>query len=110
MKTRLLAVLAALSFAPACAVDSNWYLMDSGYSIHPVPGDELGYKIEVHRNQLKQLGGDLNSAQFNRFIAERLKEHGMCLSGWQPLRCIEDGSCVQQTARSVTVAGRCFVP
>jgi len=110
MKTRLLAVLAVLALAPSCAVDSNWYLMDSGYSINPVPGDDLGYAVEIHRSQLKQLGGEVNSAAVNLFVAERLKWHGMCLSGWQPLPCVADGSCVLQTARSVTLPGRCFVP
>ena len=84
--------------------------MDSGYSINPVTGDELAYQIEIHRNQLAQLGGDVNSPEVNRFVAEHLKWHGMCLSGWRPLPCVADGSCVQQTARSVTVTGRCFVP
>jgi hypothetical protein len=109
MKTSLLAALAA-GLLGACAVNSNWYLMDSGYSINPVAGDDLGYTVEIHRNQLKQLGGDVNSAQLHHFIVERMKWHGICLSGWQPLPCVKDGSCVRQTARSVTVTGRCFTP
>jgi hypothetical protein len=91
----------------SCAVGSNWYLMDSGYSINPVDGDARGYAVEVHVNQLKQLGGDVRSAEFRHFVAERMKWHGLCLNGWQPLPCVQDGSCVQHTRRSVTVTGRC---
>ena len=91
----------------SCAVGSNWYLMDSGYSINPIDGDAQGYAVEVHVNQLKQLGGDVNSAEARLFIAERLKWHGVCPAGWQPLPCAHDGSCVQRTRRSVTVPGRC---
>jgi hypothetical protein len=94
----------------SCAVGSNWYLMDSGYSINPVDGDAQGYAVEVHVNQLKQLGGDVNSAEARLFIAERLKWHGVCPAGWQPLPCVQDGSCVQRTRRSVTVTGRCVTP
>jgi len=108
MKRRLLAAVVAALVLPACAVDSNWYLMDSGYSINPVAGQSDSYAIEVHRNQLKQLGGDVNSAEFRRFVAERLRWHGLCPQGWQPLSCVQDGSCLQQTSRSVTVAGRCL--
>jgi len=108
MIRRLPAVLAALALLSSCAVDSNWYLMDSGYSINPVAGDPDGYAIEIHLNQLKQLGGDVNSARVNLYIAEHLKSHGLCRAGWQPLPCVQDGSCVQHTARSVTVTGRCL--
>ena len=94
----------------SCAVGSNWYLMDSGYSINPVDGDAQAYAVEVHVNQLKQLGGDVNSAEARLFIAERLKWHGVCPAGWQPLPCVQDGSCVQRTRRSVTVPGRCVTP
>jgi hypothetical protein len=108
MTCRLLAVLTALALLPACALDSNWYLMDSGYSINPVDGEPDAYAVEIHLNQLKQLGGDVNSAQVRLFIAEHLKSHGLCRAGWQPLACVRDGSCVQRTSRSVTVAGRCM--
>lgn len=91
----------------ACAVDSNWYLMDEGYSINPLPGGEWGFAVEVHLNQLKQLGGEVNSAEFRHYVAERLKWHGMCPAGWTPLACVADGSCLQHTRRSVTVSGRC---
>jgi hypothetical protein len=106
MIRRLLAALFALLLA-SCAVDSNWYLMDSGYSINPVDGDTDAYMVEVHLNQLKQLGGEVNSAEFRHFIAERIKWHGFCAAGWQLLPCVQDGSCVQHTRRSVTVPGRC---
>jgi hypothetical protein len=101
------AVALASTLLLGCAVESNWALMDSGYSINPLPGDDQVYAIEVHRNQLKQLGGEVNSAEFNRFVATRLKWHGLCPNGWQPLACVKDGSCLQQTPRSVTVTGRC---
>ena len=92
----------------SCAVGSNWYLMDSGYSINPVEGDAQAYAVEVHVNQLKQLGGDLHSAEFHRFVREGLKDHGICAAGWEPLPCVQDGSCVEHTRRSVTVHGRCL--
>ena len=104
----LFAAALASTLLLGCAVESNWFLMDSGYSINPVDGDDQGYTIEVHRNQLKQLGGDVNSAEFNLFVAARLKRHGLCPKGWQPLACVQDGSCIQQTRRSVTVPGRCI--
>lgn len=110
MIRRLLPALCAALVLASCAVDSNWYLMDSGYSINPVEGDAQAYAIEVHLNQLKQLGGEVNSAEFRLFVAERLKIHGICLKGWQPLPCVADGSCVQHTRRSVTVPGRCASP
>jgi hypothetical protein len=106
---RLLCLAATLLLA-SCAIDSNWYLMDSGYSINPVDGDPDGYAVEMHLNQLKQLGGEVNSAEVRLFIAERLKWHGVCPKGWQPLACVQDGSCIQHTSRSVTLTGRCIAP
>ena len=106
MIKRLLGLCAA-SLLASCAMDSNWYLMDSGYSINPVAGDPDAYAVEVHLNQLKQLGGDVNSAKVRLFVAERLKWHGVCPAGWQPLPCVQDGSCLQRTRRSVTLTGRC---
>ena len=97
-------LLAACSWTPS----SNWYLMDEGYSIDAVnPG---GFAMEVHLNQLKQLGEDVTSPRFRRFVSERLKWHEICPSGWVFLPCVEDGSCVQRTGRSVTIAGRCTTP
>ena len=95
----------AVLLLASCAAGSNWHLMDSGYSIDPLEGDQLA--VEVHVNQLKQLGGEINGAQFRRFVGERLKWHELCPSGWAPLPCVEDGSCVQRTERSVTIRVRC---
>lgn len=106
MTRRPLAALCALLLS-SCAVGGNWYLMDSGYSINPVDGVADAYAVEVHLNQLQQLGGDVNSPEFRHFVAERIKWHGFCERGWQPLPCVHDGSCVQHTRRSVTVTGRC---
>ena len=108
MRLIYLACLAATLLLGACSVRSNWYLMDSGYSINPLDGDPNGYTVEVHVNQLKQIGNDVNSAEFRRYVSERLKWHGICPTGWQPADCVKDGSCVMKTARSVTVAGRCL--
>ena len=99
--------LCAASLLCACTMGSNWYLMDSGYSINPVAGDPGVYAVEMHLNQLKQLGGDVNGAEARLFIAERLKWRGVCPAGWQPLPCVQDGSCLQRTRRSVTITGRC---
>jgi hypothetical protein len=104
LRRSLLPVLAALLLS-ACSVGSNWYLMDSGYSIDAHDNDE--FAIEVHLNQLKQLGGEIRSAEFRLFVSQRLKWHGVCERGWEPLACVEDGSCVQHTRRSITVPGRC---
>jgi len=102
---RLLAPAVILLASCAWAPSSNWHLVDEGYSIDAVNSAE--FVMEVHVNQLKQLGGEINSPEFRRFVAERLKWHRMCSSGWAFLPCIEDGSCVQRTRRSVTVTGRC---
>jgi hypothetical protein len=94
-------LLASCAWEPS----SNWYLMDSGYSIDAVePGE---FVMELHLNQLRQLGGEISGPRVRLFVAERLQWHGMCPAGWAFLPCIEDGSCVQRTHRSVTVAGRC---
>ena len=104
LSARLPVIIAALLLA-SCAAGSNWHLMDSGYSIEPLEGDQLA--VEVHHNQVKQLGGELNGAEFRRFVGERLKWHELCPSGWAPLPCVADGSCVQRTERSVTIRVRC---
>lgn len=110
MIQRLFCLGAVMLLASCGSVGSNWYLMDSGYSINPVAGDPDAYAVEVHLNQLKQLGGEVNSPEFRHFVAERIKWHGLCAKGWQPLPCVRDGSCVQRTRRSVTVTGRCVAP
>jgi hypothetical protein len=105
LRRSLLPVLAALLLA-SCSVGSNWYLMDSGYSIDVRENDE--FAIEVHVNQLKQLGGEIHSAEFRLFVSQRVKWHGVCERGWEPLACADDDSCIQHTRRSVTVPGRCL--
>jgi hypothetical protein len=109
MSAKPLLLLGALLLA-ACGLTprSNWYLMDEGYSLDSTKAGE--FAMEVHLNQLKQLGGEINSPRFRHFVADRLKWHELCPSGWEFLPCIEDGSCVQRTGRSVTVAGRCAAP
>jgi len=99
--------LCAAALLASCSLHSNWYLMSSGYSINPVDGEDNEYLVEVHVNQLKQLGGEINSAEFRLFVTKRLSWHGLCPGGWQLLPCVEDGSCVQHTKRSVTVPLRC---
>ena len=107
MSARLLAAVAA-ALLGSCSMSSNWHLIDSGYSIERLKSGD--FAIEVHVNQLKQLGGDVQSAQFRQFVAEGLKSHALCPTGWTPLACVGDGSCVQHTTRSVTVLGRCVEP
>ena len=79
--------------------------MSSGYSID---SENDGFAVEVHLNQLKQLGGKVRSAEFRRFVSERLKWHHLCPLGWELLPCVDDGSCIRRTRRSVTVSGRCI--
>jgi hypothetical protein len=106
--SRLIPGFLAAGLLGACAVSSNWHLVDSGYSIvPPVAGGDDAFAYEIHLNQLRQLGGDINSAEFHRFVAAGLKDHGICRAGWEPLPCVQDSSCVQHTRRSVTVHGRC---
>jgi hypothetical protein len=89
-----------------CASGSGeWHLFDAGYSIDAAsPSD---FVFQVHVNQLKQLGGDVNTPKFKLFAAERLKWYGMCLAGWTPLPCADDGSCIERTSSTVSVPGRC---
>ncbi|HEV2430849.1 MAG TPA: hypothetical protein VGT43_04985 [Burkholderiales bacterium] len=100
-------LLCVASVLASCAwsESSKWHLLDSGYSINAI--DPIQVSIEMHVNQLKQLGGEINAPQFRQFVAERLKWHGMCPLGWAPLPCVEDGSCVHRTRSSVTVPGHC---
>lgn len=107
MRHRLLGLLIA-PLLGACSIGSSWYLMDSGYAVHPVPEDKHAYAVEVHLNQFKQLGGEVNSPEFRLYVTEQLKYHGLCPKGWQPLPCVADGSCVQRSNRSVTATGRCL--
>ncbi len=106
MRINLLCVCAvALLASCAFSAKSEWHLLDAGYSIDTVAPDQFAF--EVHLNQLKQLGGEVTTPQFRLFVAERLKWYGMCPSGWSPMPCVEDGSCIRRTDRSVTVPGRC---
>jgi hypothetical protein len=107
MKHPLNLFLCAVALLASCAwsESSNWHLLDEGYAIDAKSTNEV--TVEVHVNQLKQLGGEVNAPQFRQFVAERLKWHGMCPAGWAPLPCVEDGSCLHRTKRSVTVPGRC---
>jgi len=102
---RPLLVAALLGLTTSCA-SSNWHLLDEGYAINPADDDAIA--VEMHLNQLKRLGGDVNSSEFRLFVADRLKWHGLCPSGWAALPCVQEGSCIQRTSRSVTVLGRCL--
>jgi hypothetical protein len=105
----IIAVSASASLA-SCSwpLDSNWHLIDEGYSIDAVDRNE--FMIEMHLNQLKELGGEIRGAKFHSFVFQQLKSHGLCPSGWELLPCVENGSCIQRTRRSVTVPGRCTAP
>jgi hypothetical protein len=96
-------VLAAVLFLAGC---ESFMLARSGYTLDVAPyGDE--FAIRVHVNELNQLGGDIESAQFHLYVAERLRRHGHCLGGWEKQLCAEPQHCVQRTDTSVTVFGRC---
>lgn len=101
-------LICATALLASCAFpeSSKWHLADEGYAINAKNAEEFFF--EMHVNQLKQLGGDTNSPKFRQYVAQRLKLRGRCLSGWEPLPCAEDGSCLQRTSRSVTVPGRCL--
>ena len=101
----LLLCVATLLASCAWSESSKIHLLDSGYSINAI--DPIQVSIEMHVNQLKQLGGEINAPQFRLFVAERVKWHGMCPLGWAPLPCVEEGSCVHRTRSTVTVPGRC---
>ena len=96
----------ALALAAGCSLGSDWMLAESGYSLDLAPyGDE--FAIRVHVNQLRQLGGDIDSPLFHHYVAERLKRHGLCPGGWERQLCAEIELCVHRTNFSVTVYGRC---
>lgn len=101
-------VCAAIALA-SCAWSprSTWYLLDEGYSINPVKGDDDAYAVEIHVNQLKRLGGEIQSPEVRRFVFERLTWHEGCKGAWQMLPCVADGSCIRHTSRSVTIFARC---
>ena len=109
MNRHLLGLTAALLVAGCGAVDldSDLMLARSGYSLDLAPyGDE--FAIRVHVNELKQLGGDIKSAEFHLYVAERLRRQGRCRGGWEEQLCAEPEHCVHRTRNSVTVFGRCI--
>jgi hypothetical protein len=101
-----LAAVLLLAGCGAIGLDSDFMLARSGYSLDVAPyGDE--FAIRVHVNELNQLGGDIKSAEFHLYVAERLRRHGRCLGGWEEQLCAEPELCVHRTRTSVTVFGRC---
>jgi hypothetical protein len=107
----ILAVCAAALLAAGCSLGSqgNWKLIESGYDLDVAP-DSDQFAIRVHVNELKQLGGEIMSAEFKLFVSGRLKRHELCPRGWDPLPCTADGSCISRTRNWVTVLGRCLEP
>jgi hypothetical protein len=94
----------ALALLGACSHHSEFYLWDAGYTI----GRRAeGYAFEVHRNQMKHLGGDIDSVRFRQFVFDRLTWHQGCEGGWEYHPCVADRSCVVETKRSITVLARC---
>jgi hypothetical protein len=103
MSMRLL-LLCAMLLAGGCSHHGEFYLWDAGYTIsHRAEG----FAFELHRNQFKYLGGDVDSARFRRFVFEQLTRHEGCEGGWELLPCVADRSCVTETWLSVTVFARC---
>lgn len=98
----------AVVLIAGCAT-TEWHLHASGYAIQPMP-DSPDFSFSVHKNQLKQLGGDVNGPKFRHFVGERLKWEGVCPSGWEALPCTDDGSCVARARHTVTMFGRCLAP
>lgn len=105
MYRTLLALGAVLMLAGCNAIE--WGVHGTGYSINPAP-ESPEFSFAVHVNQLKQLGGDVKTPQFRRFVDSRLKQVGLCPAGWEALPCTEDGSCVRHVRHTVTVFGRCL--
>jgi len=108
MNRHLLGLTAALLVAGCAAIDldSDFMLARSGYSLDLAPyGDE--FSIRVHVNELKQFGGDIKSAEFHLYVAERLRRHGSCLGGWEEQLCADPALCVRRADSWVRVFGRC---
>ena len=97
-------LLCALALLGACSHHSEFYLWDAGYTISH---REQGFAFEMHRNQLKYLGGEIDSPAFRHFVFERLTRHEGCEGGWELMPCVADRSCVEETSLSVTVLARC---
>lgn len=88
----------------ACSHHSELYLWDAGYTIsHRAEG----FEFQLHRNQLKQLGGDIDGPKFRHFVFDRLTRHEGCEGGWEFLPCVAERSCVIESRHSVTVLARC---
>jgi hypothetical protein len=109
MKYALVCVALALAGCGFLTKESNWNVARSGYNLDAAPGSD-SFSIEVHLNELKQRGGDVKTAEFKLFVAERLKRHGACPNGWELLPCTQTGECVTRTSHSVVVQGRCLAP
>jgi hypothetical protein len=87
--------------------ESNWSLVESGYSLDVVPYNNE-FAMRVHVNELRQLGGDIHGARFALYVTERLRRNGLCPAGWEPLPCTLDGSCVSRSHTAVKIFGRCL--
>jgi hypothetical protein len=96
---------AALVLAAGCG-GSDWMLAESGYSLDVAAYGEA-FAIRVHVNELRQLGGDIDSPLFHHYVGERLKRNRLCPAGWERQLCAEIEQCVHRTDYSVTVYGRC---
>lgn len=103
-----IATLCAAVLLAACN-STEWGVHGASYAINPAPGSPE-FSFAVHVNQLKQLGGDVKTPQFQHFMGERLKRVGLCPGGWEVLPCTADGSCVRNVRHTVTVYGRCLAP
>ena len=104
MSRKLFLVLAS-AFLVACATDSDLMLLEAATASRSrLP---RRFAIRVHLNQLKQLGGDFKSAEFQLFVSRPLKIHELCLGGWEQQLCADDADCIRRTSYSVTVMGRC---
>jgi hypothetical protein len=110
MSNKVVPACMAALLATGCSLiplDSDLKLIESGYSLDfDRYGDE--FAMRVHVNQLKQLGGDPRSAEFNHFVSERLARHGFCRDGWELQLCAGEDGCIRRTHSSVTVLGRCI--
>jgi hypothetical protein len=89
--------------------EAYWKLVDSGYSLEGGAGSNE-FAIEVHENKVFDLGGDTGTPQFHQFVADRLKERGLCPRGWERMPCTDVRSCGYRTHYSVMVVGRCLAP
>lgn len=111
MKMRFFSFASAMLLA-GCGYltsESNWNLVQGGYSLDVVPYNNE-FAMRVHVNELKQLGGNIHDARFALYVTERLRRNGLCPAGWEPLPCTVDESCVSRSHSAVKVFGRCHGP